>query len=152
MPQALVYTYDKFTFEVPTDRCYTADGLWAKKDGDRVTLGVSDFFQQHNGDVAFAEMAEAGTTVSAGEPLADIETIKLDIELASPVSGVVTAVNEALELEAELINRDPYGAGWLAVLEMSPHLHGTWPECTGALMSPEQYLAHMKTQVEAEGS
>ena len=146
MPEALVYTYDKFTFEVPTDRCYTADGVWAKRDGNRVTVGVSDFFQQRNGDVAFAEVADPTAPVSAGEPFADIETIKLDIELSSPVSGVIAAVNEALELEAELINRDPYSAGWLAIIEVSD-----WVGCKELLMSPEQYLAHIKVQAQSEG-
>jgi glycine cleavage system H protein len=116
MSQYLEYTLDKFTFKVATDRFYTVEGVWAKADGDQITVGVSDFFQQHNGDVAFAEVVEEGTAVSANDEFADIETIKVDIALSSPVSGTITAVNETLELEAEIINQDPYEAGWIAII------------------------------------
>ena len=99
MAEFLTFTQDKFTFVVPTDRYYNAAGVWAMANGGRVTVGVSDFFQQHNGDVAFAEVAEVGTAVSANETFANIETIKLDIDLPSPLSGTITAVNEALDEE-----------------------------------------------------
>ena len=90
-------------------------------------------------------MGEAGTAVSAGDEFANIETIKADIELPSPVSGVITAVNEALELEAELINQDPYDAGWLAVFEAND-----WTSDREVLMTPQQYLEHLKAQALAE--
>ena len=151
MPEVLTYTQDKFTFEVATDRTYNAAGVWAKAEasakaeGNRVTVGVSDFFQQHNGDVAFVDVAEVGTAVSARDEFANIETIKVDIELPGPVSGVVAAVNEALELQAELINQDPYGDGWLAVFEARD-----WTSDRAALMTPQQYLEHIKIQAQAE--
>ena len=151
MLEELTYTQDKFTFHVAADRYYNAAGVWAKAEasanaeGNRVTVGVSDFFQQHNGDVAFVDVAEVGTHVSCGDDFANIETIKVDIELPGPVNGTIAAVNEALELEAELINRDPYGAGWLAVFEASD-----WTNDRAALMTPEQYLEHIKTQAQAE--
>lgn len=145
MPEELTYTQDKFTFHVATDRTYNAAGVWAKAEGNLITVGVSDFFQQHNGDVAFVDVAEVGTAVSAADEIANVETIKLDIELPSPVSGVILAVNEALEMEAELINQDPYGAGWLAVVEASD-----WTSDRAALMTPQQYLQHVKTQAQAE--
>lgn len=146
MPELLTFTQDKFTFTVPTDRYYNAAGVWAKANGGRVTTGVSDFFQQHNGDVAFAEVAEAGTAVTAGDEFANIETIKLDIDLPSPLSGTIVAVNEALEMAAELINHDPYGAGWLAEFEVSD-----WAKTVETLMTPEQYFEHMKSEAQAEG-
>jgi glycine cleavage system H protein len=145
MAESLTFTHDKFTFVVPTDRYYNAAGIWARADGGRVTLGVSDFFQQHNGDVAFAEVDETGTAVSANEPFANIETIKLDIELPSPLSGTIVAVNEALETTAELINHDPYGAGWLAEIEASD-----WAAAVETLLTPEQYFEHMKAEAQAE--
>ncbi len=145
MPEELTYTQDKFTFHVATDRYYNAAGVWAKAEGNLITVGVSDFFQQHNGDVAFVDVAEVGTAVSAGDEFANIETIKVDIELPGPVSGVVAAVNEALELQAELINQDPYGAGWLARVEASD-----WTSDRAALMTPQQYLEHVKIQAQAE--
>lgn len=145
MSDYLEYTLDKFTFKVATDRLYSPEGVWAKADGSRVTVGVSDFFQQHNGDVAFAEVSEVGTAVSANDEFATIETIKVDIEIPCPVSGVIANVNEKLDLEAEVINQDPYGAGWIAVIEA-----GDWAADQAKLMTPEAYFAHMKVQAQEE--
>ncbi len=145
MTDYLSFTLDKFTFKVATDRYYTPAGVWAKADGDEVTVGVSDFFQQRNGDVAFAEVWGEGSAVSAGDEFANIETIKVDIELPSPVSGTIVSVNEALELEAELINQDAYGAGWIAVIEAAD-----WPADRANLMAPEAYSEHMKVQAQEE--
>lgn len=141
MSQFLEYTLDKFTFKVATDRMYNADGVWARADGNRVTVGVSDFFQQHNGDVAFADVWTTGRTVAAGEEFASIETIKADVELPSPVSGAVVESNEKLVLEAEIINEDPYGAGWLAIVEAAD-----WPTDRANLLTPEAYFEHMKAR------
>jgi glycine cleavage system H protein len=137
MPPALEFTVDKFTFSVPTDRLYHPDGLWVQERDGQWVIGVTDFFQQNSGDVAFAEMAEVGTTLAAGERLGNIETIKVDVELSSPVSGVVIAVNEKLELEAEIINQDPYGDGWLVVIEPAAQ-----DAERAALMTPQAYYDH----------
>ncbi len=145
MSEYLEYTLDKFTFKVAADRFYTPEGVWAMADGDQVTIGVSDFFQQRNGDVAFAEVVEVETAVSANDPFANIETIKVDVELSSPISGVITAVNEKLEMEAEVINQDPYGAGWLAVIEATD-----WAADQASLLTPAAYLEHMKVQAQEE--
>jgi glycine cleavage system H protein len=145
MSEYLEYMLDKFTFKVATDRFYSPEGMWAKADGNQITVGVSDFFQQHNGDVAFAEVREVGTAVSTNDGFADIESIKVDIELVSPVNGTIVAVNEKLELEAEVINQDPYGDGWLAIIEASD-----WATDQANLMSPETYFEHMKALAQAE--
>ncbi|MFO7679923.1 MAG: glycine cleavage system protein H [Chloroflexota bacterium] len=145
MSEYLEYTLDKFTFKVAPDRLYTPEGVWAKADGDQVTVGVSDFFQQHNGDVAFAEVVEVETAVSANDPFATIETIKVDVELLSPVSGAIVTVNEKLELEAEVINQDPYGEGWLAVIEAAD-----WAADQANLLTPAAYLEIMKVQAQEE--
>jgi glycine cleavage system H protein len=145
MNEFLTYTLDKFTFKVATDRLYDEAGVWAKADGDRVTLGVSDFFQQHNGDVAFAEVVEVGTAVSPADTFATIETIKVDIELASPVSGTILEINETLELEGEVINQDPYGAGWLAIVAATD-----WAADQANLLTPEAYFEHMQRQAQEE--
>jgi len=145
MSEYLEYMLDKFTFKIATDRFYSAEGMWAKVDGDQIVVGVSDFFQQHNGDVAFAEVREVGTAVSTNDGLADIESIKVDIELVSPVNGTIVEVNEKLELEAEVINQDPYGDGWLAIIEASD-----WATDQANLMSPETYFEHMKALAQAE--
>lgn len=134
MSEILQFTVDKFRFTIPTDRLYHPDGLWVQEGDGRLLVGVTDFFQQTSGDVAFAEVAEPGTAVAIGAQLANIETIKVDVELPAPVSGTVAEVNEKLELEAELINQDPYGAGWLAAIEPT-----AWAVEQAALMSPQAY-------------
>lgn len=137
MRNALEFTVDKFTFAVPTDRLYHSDGLWVLERDGLLVIGLTDFLQQNSGDLAFAEVAGPGTTVAIGERLANIETIKVDIELPAPVSGMVVEVNAKLELEAEIINQDPYGAGWLAVIEPT-----AWEVEQAALMSPQAYYEH----------
>lgn len=145
MSEYLEYTLDKFIFKVATDRFYNPEGVWAKADGGQITVGVSDFFQQHNGDVAFAEIMEAGTAVTPNTEFATIETIKVDIELPCPVNGKIITINEALEMEAELINQDPYGAGWLAIIE-----DADWTADQANLLTPEAYFEQMKIQAQAE--
>ncbi len=144
MGDVLIYTLDKFTFSVPPDRRYLPAGLWAQEADGRVTVGVTDYFQQRNGDVAFAEVLAVGTRVAAGDGFATLETMKVSLELPSPVAGTIVAVNEALELEAEVINQDPYGAGWLAVI-VAPD----WPGDAARLLAPEAYFEHMKGEAQA---
>jgi glycine cleavage system H protein len=141
MSELLQFTVDKFSFTIPTDRLYHPDGLWVQEKDGRLLVGVTDFFQQNSGDVAFAEVVEPGTAVAIGERLANIETIKVDVELPAPVSGTVVEVNEKLELEAEIINQDPYGEGWLVLIEPAD-----WAEEQAALMPPEAYYQHSQTR------
>src|SRR5512137_2116056 len=117
MPEFLTASLDKFTFKVALDRSYSAEGVWALAEGNRVRIGLSDFLQQRSGDVAFAEIKPAGAAVKSGEEVAVIETIKVNISLTSPLGGKVVEVNPALADAPEAINQDPYGAGWLAVIE-----------------------------------
>ena len=112
----LEITVDKFTFKVATDRLYTREGLWVLPEADRVRVGLSDFLQQRSGDIAFAEIKPAGTTLIAGDEFASIETIKVTVALSAPLGGNMIEVNTALETVPEVINQDPYGAGWLAVI------------------------------------
>lgn len=145
MTEFLQFTLDKFTFKVATDRYYTVEGLWARAEGSRVTIGLSDYLQQRSGDVAFAEVAAAGTAVSRGDEVANIETIKVDISLPSPVSGTVVELNAALEMEAERINQSPYDEGWLVVIEAND-----WPSDQATLLDPPTYLARIKVEAEEE--
>ncbi len=145
MPEYLETTVDKFIFRVATDRRYSAEGIWALEDGPSVRIGVSDFVQQFNGDVAFAEVAAPGTALAAGDEVAGIETIKVNLSLPSPVGGTVAEVNPALELSPEVINQDPYGEGWLAILDASD-----WPTDREALLDAQAYFALMRGQAEEE--
>jgi len=145
MTEFLETTVDKFTFKVATDRWYTADGLWALPEGQRARVGLTDFTQQRSGDVAFAEVKPMGTVLKAGDELGTIETVKVDIVLPSPVSGTVVEVNPALADAPEVINQDPYGAGWLALIELAD-----WVADQANLLSPEAYFEQMKRQAEEE--
>jgi len=145
MPDHLETTVDKFIFKVATDRLYSAEGVWALADGNRIRVGVTDFLQQLNGDVAFAEVRPEGTAVASGDEVAAIETIKANVSVTSPVGGTVAEVNPAMELSPEAINQDPYGQGWLVVIDASD-----WPTDRDALLGPQAYFELMKAQAEEE--
>jgi len=128
-------TVDKFTFRVKRNCWYSADGVWVQLEGDRARLGLTDYLQQSSGDMAFVEVRPSGTQLKAGDELASVETMKVQMEVASPLSGTVIELNERLEANPELVNEDPYGEGWLAVIEPS-----AWETERASLMSDEQYL------------
>jgi glycine cleavage system H protein len=144
MAADLVVTIDKFTFRIAPDRWYTREGVWVLTEGDRVRVGLSDFLQQRSGDIAFAEVQPIGTTVAAGDEIASIETIKVNVALASPVSGQVFDVNPALATAPEAINQDPYGAGWLAVISVAD-----WESDRSRLLDAAAYLEVVR-QIAAE--
>jgi glycine cleavage system H protein len=138
-------TVDKFTFKVATDRFYTSEGVWAKEENGGVRIGLSDFVQQRSGDVAFAEVKPAGTTLAAGDEVAVIETIKVNISYGSPVGGKIVKANPAMNDAPEAINKDPYGDGWLAVLEVTD-----WEMQHGNLLDAPAYFLVIKRQAEEE--
>jgi len=147
MPDVIETTIDKFVFRVVTDRWYSAEGAWALPDGEHVRVGVSDYLQQRNGDVAFVEARPAGTVLEAGDEVALIETIKANVEVASPIAGTVVAVNPALLPSPEIINQDPYGDGWMVLIEALD-----WAADRARLLDPEAYFELMREQAEAEVS
>jgi glycine cleavage system H protein len=145
MPGYLEATVDKFIFRVATDRYYSAEGVWALAEGDRIRIGMTDFLQQRLGDVAFAEIRPEGTRLAVGDEIVEIETIKTNATVTSPVGGTVAEVNPALKLSPEDINTDPYGAGWLALIQPAD-----WPRDRDTLLDPQAYFELMKGQAEAE--
>jgi arsenate reductase (thioredoxin) len=136
---------DKFRFRFPVDLSYSEAGLWARFEGPRVRLGLSDFTQQRNGDVAFAEPKEPGTRIKRGDEVAVIETIKVNLSLPSPVAGRVIETNGELLNSPELVNQDPYGKGWLAVLEVEDA-----GAARSALLTASEFMAQARAQAEAE--
>ena len=146
MSEYLERTVDKFTFRVATDRVYTADGVWLQPlGGNRVRLGVTDYLQQHSGDVAFVSVKPRGTRLVCEEEFAALETIKVNLSLPSPVAGTVAEVNEALESAPERVNQDPYGGGWLLVIEPT-----NWDVERTRMLDPGAYFAVMQSQVAEE--
>ncbi len=136
---------DKFTFKVPTDRQYNSLGVWALAVGKHIRIGLSDFLQQSSGDIAFADVKPAGTVLAVGDSASEIETIKVDISIASPLAGQIVQVNPLMETAPEIINQDPYGEGWLCEIEPS-----AWESDLKNLMDPDAYFAQMKRHAEEE--
>ncbi len=143
MVEYLEFQIGKFIFKVATDRLYSDEGMWVKTGKRHVEVGITDYLQQRSGDVAFAEVKPTGTLVNLGDELVVIETIKVNISLGSPVSGKVVEVNSSMETAPEVINQDPYGAGWLVKIELAGGDDG--PK---NLLSPQEYFE--KTRHEAE--
>jgi len=144
--QVLEATVDKFTFRVPTDRRYSADGLWVQETAPgRVRIGLTDYLQQRSGDVAFASPQPVGTVLAVGDELASLETLKVVLALPAPVAGTIVAVNEALEVGPEIINQDPYGGGWLLEVELAMGSRDA-----GGVLLPEDYFARMRAEAEEE--
>jgi glycine cleavage system H protein len=138
-------TVDKFVFRVAADRFYNSDGVWAQPDGNRVRVGLTDYLQQRGGDVAFVHVKPIGTKLAAGDEFAELETIKANQSLFLPLGGTVVEVNSALGLTPEVINEDPYGKGWLAVIEVAD-----WEAGRAKLLDPQAYLSTMRSQAEQE--
>jgi glycine cleavage system H protein len=145
MTEFLETTIDKFVFKVATDRLYSAEGVWLLEQGGRVRLGISDYQQQRSGDVAFAHLKPAGTDLAALSEFAEIETIKATVSLACPIQGRIAEVNAALDLSPERINEEPYGKGWLVVLEPN-----AWQADRCRLLTADAYLTTMRVQAEEE--
>ncbi len=145
MDEALETTVGKFTFKVVVDRLYTAEGVWAQANGSVLRIGLSDYLQQHSGDIAFVEVKPAGTRLAFGQEAASIETIKVNIDLKSPLAGAILRVNPLMETAPETINLDPYGEGWLCEIEPSD-----WAADQKNLLQPAAYFAIMKQAAEDE--
>jgi glycine cleavage system H protein len=149
MPDYLQKTIDKFTFRVAKDRLYTIDGIWVLpvqgEGSQRVRIGVTDFFQQRNGDVAFANVKAAGVILRLGDEFAEMETMKVTVGLPAPVAGIIVEVNKALEMTPEVVNQDPYEKGWLAAIEVTD-----WEADRTNLLDALAYLSVMQTQAEEE--
>ena len=129
--------------DYPEDLKYTNEHEWAAAlDGDRVRVGITDFAQDALGDVVYVDVPEEGTDVEAGQPFGEVESTKSVSDLFSPVTGRVAERNARLGDNPELINQDPYGEGWIIVVEMSE------PSELDGLMDADAY----RRLVEEEGS
>lgn len=98
---------------IPSDLLYARSHEWARVEGDRVVIGISQYAQDQLGEVVYVELPEVGTGANSGEELGTIESVKAVAEFLSPAAGEVAEVNDRLADEPNLINDDPYGDGWL---------------------------------------
>ena len=103
---------------IPSQLLYTKDHEWVKIEGDTATVGITDFAQGELGDIVYVEIETLGETFSAEEVFGSVEAVKTVSDLMMPVSGEVLSLNEALEATPELINTDPYEAGWLVKIKV----------------------------------
>ena len=105
---------------VPDDRRYTEEHEWVLGGEDgKVRMGISDYAQDALGDVVYVELPVAGKAFAKGDAIAEVESTKSVADVYAPVAGTVSAVNEALSAEPELVNSDPYGAGWFVEIEFA---------------------------------
>jgi len=126
---------------VPDNLRYTKDHEWVRVEGDRGTVGITDYAQSQLGDVVFLELPAVGRTVAAGETFGTVESVKAVSELFAPVSGEVLETNSALVGSPETVNTDPYGKGWMLVVKLGD------PSQAAGLLNAAAYQA----LVESEG-
>lgn len=119
--------------KIPEELKYTKDHEWVKVVGDVAIVGITDYAQSELGDIVYVELPEVGRKVEKGETVATIEAVKTAADVYAPVSGEVVEVNSALEEHAELINKDPYGEGWIVKIKISN------PEELEQLLSAQEY-------------
>lgn len=110
---------------------YTEHDEWVQVDGDVITVGITDFAQDQLGEIVHVELPAVGRRVAAGDAVCEVESVKAVAEVYAPVGGEVIAVNEELVSQPELLNSDPYGAGWIVKIRVA--------QGVGALMSAEAY-------------
>ena len=121
--------------EFPDELRYSAEHEWVAVDGPRARIGITDFAQDSLGDVVYVELPGTGANVLAHASCAEVESTKSVSEIFSPVTGTVVEVNEALNHAPEQLNADPYGAGWIFVVEMAD------PSEVGSLLDAAAYRA-----------
>lgn len=117
---------------------FTKEHEWVKKEGDIAVVGITDYAQKELGDVVYVELPEKGSTYEKDEACSNIESVKAVSDIYAPVSGEITEVNEALEDNPEIVNKDPYGEGWLFKLRMGN------PEELQELMDSGAYDEYVK--------
>jgi glycine cleavage system H protein len=104
---------------LPENYKYSEEHEWVKAEGQRATIGITEFAQSELGDIVFVELPQVGSTIECGEPFGSLESVKTVSELYAPVSGKVVEINEALIDSPQKLNEAPFGEGWLIVVELS---------------------------------
>ncbi|MEM2014036.1 MAG: glycine cleavage system protein GcvH [Desulfurococcaceae archaeon] len=127
-------------YVVRVDRRYTETDEWALRENGRVRVGITDYAQKELKDVVAVELPEIGRIVKKGEEIGMIDSVKATSPYYAPISGKIVDVNKELEKSPELVNRDPYGAGWIIVIEPSD------PSEYEKLLTPEQYAEKIRTK------
>lgn len=117
----------------PDDLRYTEEHEWARAEGNRVTVGITRYAQDALGDVVYVDLPATGTRVEKGQAFGEVESTKSVSDLYAPVSGTIVERNESLESQPELVNAEPYGEGWMVVIEVED------PDEVATLLSATDY-------------
>src|SRR3989338_2304616 len=117
----------------PSDLRYTKSHEWVRKEGDKVTVGITDYAQHEISDVVFVELPHVGQKVEQGKAVSIVESVKAAFDIYAPVSGTIKAINTTLESDPGIVNEDPYGKGWF--FELQPSNVAEWE----TLMTRDQY-------------
>jgi glycine cleavage system H protein len=120
---------------IPAELRYSSDHEWVRVEGATATIGITEYAQDALGDVVFVEMPETGLAVAAGESFSEVESTKSVSDIYAPITGSIAEVNVELESQPELLNSDPYGAGWICRIDISD------PSELDGLMDAEAYRA-----------
>jgi glycine cleavage system H protein len=123
---------------LPEDLKYTAEHEWVRQREGVVRIGITDYAQDQLGDIVYVSLPEVGAAVAAGDAVGELESTKSVSDVYAPVSGTVSAVNDSLDGEPELVNSDPYGEGWLFEVE------GTDAEAVAGLLDAAAYQASIE--------
>lgn len=105
--------------KTPKDLRYSEEHEWVKVEGNKVTIGITDYAQDELGDIVYVELPEVGDELEADEPFGSVESVKTVSELYAPISGKVVSINEELEDSPEFVNESPYEKAWMVVVEVS---------------------------------
>ncbi len=124
--------------EFPDDVRYTKEHEWARDEGGRVRVGITDFAQDALGDVVYVDLPEVGASVVADQPFGEVESTKSVSDVYSPLSGTIVERNPLIEDRPELVNENPYGDGWLVVIEPAD------PEAVSRLLDASAYQAFLR--------
>ena len=128
--------------EVPKDLLYTLEHEWIRVDGKSAVIGITQFAQEQLGDIVFVELPEMGTQLEKESPFGVVESVKTVSDLYAPASGKVTKVNKELETNPEMVNIDPFGAGWIVEIELSSE------EDLKTLLDPDAYIEQCEKELE----
>jgi glycine cleavage system H protein len=125
---------------IPSDLRYHQEHEWVRMDGGQATVGISHFAQDALGDIVFIDLPKTGVTVKAGQQIGEVESTKTTSTIYTPVSGTITRINTDLKDHPEVVNSDPYGKGWMLVIDLAV------PSELETLMTAAQYASFLANQ------
>jgi glycine cleavage system H protein len=125
---------------IPSDLRYHTEHEWVRVNGKQATIGISHFAQDALGDIVFVDLPKVGTAVKSGQQIGEVESTKTTSTIYTPVGGTIVQVNNELKDHPELMNSDPYGKGWITVIELAD------PGEVEGLMTAPQYEAFLASQ------